>query len=132
MIEGGDVAEDAAHLGGGEDDGQLELGVGANELDLSGPGTAEGFIPEQFDGADGLGGGLPGDLLDRLEVDEVLAQLLGGDPVGGLAEELGELADAGEVGRFGAGPDGQERQILGEGIKDGVGGTFFICMDFEY
>ena len=43
-----------------------------------------------------------------------------------------ELVDpstlTGPVQLFGAGADGQQLQVLGEGIKDGVRGTFFICM----
>jgi hypothetical protein len=128
LIQQGDASQHAACLRGRKDDGQFELSIGADECDLGGPGLAESFLPEEFDGAERLGGSLAGDLLDRLEMDEVLAQLLGGDQSGGLAEELAELADAGEVGLFGAGPDWQERQVLGEGIKDGVRGTFFICM----
>jgi hypothetical protein len=75
-----------------------------------------------------LGGSLTGDLLDGLEMDEVLAELLGADLIGGGGEELTELTDAGEVSLLGACADGQEFQVLGEGIKDGVGRTFFICM----
>ena len=49
-------------------------------------------------------------------MDAVLAELLGGDQVGGLVEVLAELADTGLVGLFGAGADGQELQIIGEGF----------------
>ena len=51
-----------------------------------------------------------------LEMDAVLAELLGGDQVGGFAVELAELAEAGVVGLFGAGADGQELQVIGEGF----------------
>jgi hypothetical protein len=61
-------------------------------------------------------------------VEEVVAELLRRDLIGGGVEMLTQLTDAGVVGLFGAGTDGQEGQILGEGIKDGVGRTFFICM----
>jgi hypothetical protein len=61
-------------------------------------------------------------------MDEVLAQLLRGDLIRGQVAELAELADTGVVSLFGAVGDGQELQVLGEGIKDGVRGTFFICM----
>ena len=128
MIQERHPRQHAAHLGGGENDRQFELGIGADQFQLGRPGPAEGFLPEELDGAEGLGGSLPGDLLDGLEVDAVLAELLGRDQVRRFAEELTELADAGVVGLFGAGPDRQERQVFGEGIKDGVRGTFFICM----
>ena len=39
-----------------------------------------------------------------------------------------ELAQTGVVSRFGARADGQELQIVGVGIEDGVRGTFFIGM----
>ena len=131
MIQKGDASQDTSHLGSGEDDGQFELGIGTDQFDFGRPGLAEGFLPEEFDGAESLGGSLAGDLLDGLEVDEVLAELLGRDLVGGEVEMFAELTDTGEVGLFGAGTDGQELQIRGEGIKDGVRGTFFICMSLS-
>ena len=88
----------------------------------------EGFLPEQFDRADGLGGSLAGDLLVDLEMDAILADLFGRDQVGRAGVELAELAHTGVVSLFGAGADRQELEIIGEGIKDGVRGTFLICM----
>ena len=114
VIEGWNGREDAAGFGGGEDDGEFELGVGADQLEFGRPDAFEGFLPEKFEGADDLGGGLAGDLLDRLEMDAVLAELLGGDQVGGFGMELGELAQAGEVSLTGARGDGQEGQVVGE------------------
>ena len=128
MIEGLDLREDATHLGGGENDGQFELGIGADQFHLGRPGTAKGFLPEKFDGAERLRGGLTGDLLDGLEMEEVLAELFGADLIGGAVEELTELADAGVVSLFGAGTDGQQRQVVGEGIEDCVRGGLFLCM----
>jgi hypothetical protein len=61
-------------------------------------------------------------------MDEVLAKLLGAELIGGTIEVLAQLADASEVGRFGAGPDGQELQVVGEGIKDCVREGLFLCM----
>jgi hypothetical protein len=49
-----------------------------------------------------------------LEMDAILAELLGGDEVGGFAVKLAQLAQAGEVGLFGAGADGQEFEVIGE------------------
>ena len=113
VIEGRDGGEDAADLGGGEDDGELELGVGADQFDLGGPGTAEGLLPEQLDGADGLGGAGAGEATFGLEVEEVLAQFLGGDLLGGAVEVLAELADAGQVGLLGAG----QQRAAGGGLR---------------
>jgi len=114
MIECGHGGEDAAHLGGGKDDGEFELGIGADQIKFGGPGAFEGFLPEEFEGADDLGGSLAGDLLDGLELDAVLAELLGGDEVWGFGIELGELAEAGEVGLLGARGDGEKREVVGE------------------
>ena len=114
VIQGGDGREEAAHFGGREDDGQFELGIGADQFQFGGPEAFEGFFPEQFEGADGLGAGLAGEFSFRLEMDAVLAELLGRDQVGGFAVELAELADAGVIGLLGAGADGQELEIIGE------------------
>jgi hypothetical protein len=92
------------------------LGIGANQFQLVRPGAVEGFFPEQFDGADGLSAGLAGDLLAGLEVDAILADLFGAKQLGGLAVKLTELADARVIGLFGAWADGQELQVVSEGI----------------
>jgi hypothetical protein len=39
------------------------------------------------------------------------------------------MPDTSQVGLLGAGLEGQELQVIGEGIKAGVRGTFFICME---
>ncbi|MCK7511696.1 MAG: hypothetical protein MZV70_51720 [Desulfobacterales bacterium] len=129
MIQRGHFGQDAAHLGGREHDGQLELRIGAGQLQFGGPDAFEGLFPEELEGADGLGGSLAGDLFDGLEMDAVLAELLGGDQFGRLGAELTELADAGRVSLFGAGLNGQELEVIGEGIKDGVRGTFLYAWD---
>ena len=49
-----------------------------------------------------------------LEVEEVLAQFLGGDLLGGFMAVLRELADAGQVGLVGPRQEGQEAQVVGE------------------
>jgi len=61
-------------------------------------------------------------------MNAVLAELLGADQVGSFGVELTELAQAGVVSLFGARADGQEFEIIGEGNKDGVRRTFFICI----
>ena len=81
-----------------------------------GPGAFEGFFPEELEGADDLGGSLAGDLLFGLEMDAVLAELLGRNQIGRFGIELTELAQAGEVGLFGAGADGEELEVVGKGI----------------
>ena len=43
------------------------------------PVAAQGFFPKEFDRANGLPGRLLSDFLDRLEVDEVLADLFGAE-----------------------------------------------------
>jgi hypothetical protein len=114
MIQGGNGRENASRFGGGQDDGEFELGIGAGQLEFGGPDSLEGFFPEELEGADDLGGGLAGDLLDGFELDAVLAELLGGDELGGFGIKLGELAQAGEIGLLRARGDGEEGQIVGE------------------
>jgi hypothetical protein len=114
MIEGEDGGEDLAHLGGREDDGELELGGGADQFDLGRPGTAEGLLPEHLDGTDGLGRGGTGEATLSFEVEEVLAQFLGGDLLGSLVEVLGEVANTGQVADLGARLEREEPQVLGE------------------
>ena len=76
----------------------------------------EGLFPEDFDGAQGLGRGLAGDLLPGLEVKEVLAKFLGGDEFGGFVEVIAEFADAVPVAQDGAFAQGQETQVVVEAI----------------
>ena len=79
MIQGGDGGQDAADFRGSEDDGEFDLGIGPDQLDLQGPGATQSFLPKHLDRAQGLGAGLAGDFLVRLEMDEVLADFLDRD-----------------------------------------------------
>jgi hypothetical protein len=74
----------------------------------------EGLFPKALEGADELGGGLTGGLLDGLEVDAVLADLLLRDQVGRAVVVFAQLADTREVRLFGAGADALEREVVGE------------------
>ena len=116
MVQGQDSGQDAAHFGSGEDDGELELGIGAGQFELVRPNAFERFFPEELDGANGLGAGLAGDLFVDLEMDAILADLLGGEQFRRFAVKLTELADAGVIGIFSARADGQEFEIIGEGF----------------
>ena len=116
LVQGGDAGKDEAHLPGGEDDGQFESRLSANQFQFHRPDPAQRFLPKQFDGAKSLGGGLAGDFLDALEMDEILAQLLGRDEVGGGVEMLGPLTNTGQVSLLGARGNGQELEILGKGF----------------
>ena len=128
MIQSGHAGQDAAHFSRRKHDREFELVIGADEPDFGGPRAAEGLFPEEFDGAEGLGGSLAGDFLLALEVNEVLAEFFGRDEAGRFGIELTELAEAGEVGLLGAGLDADQLEVIGKRIKDGVRGTFFICM----
>jgi hypothetical protein len=75
-----------------------------------------------------LGGGLAGDLLEGLEVDAVLADFFGRDQLRRAVVVLAELADTGVISLLGAGLDGQQLQVVGEGIEDCVRRRFFICI----
>jgi hypothetical protein len=50
------------------------------------------------------------------EVDAILADVLGAEQIGGFAVELAQLADTSVIGLFGAGADGQELEVIGEGF----------------
>lgn len=114
LIQGGNRGQEASDFGGGEDDRKFELMIGANQFNFSGPGKPEGFFPEEFDGAEGLGAGLAGDFLDALEMDEILTELFRGDQVGGLGVELTQLTDTGEVSLLGARLDTEQLQVIGK------------------
>ena len=116
LIQRGHRGQNAAGFGHGEDDREFELRIGANQFQFVRPDTVERFLPEELDGADGLGAGLAGDLFVRLELNAILANLLGRDQLGGFGVELTELAEAGVVSLFGAWADGQEFEIIGEGF----------------
>jgi hypothetical protein len=76
----------------------------------------EGFFPEELEGANDLGAGLAGDLLVRLEMDAILAKLLGGDQLGRFDVMLTELTNTGQISFFGARAERQKRQVVGKGI----------------
>jgi hypothetical protein len=88
----------------------------------------EGFLPEELDGAQGLGGALTGEAALGFEMDEVLAEILAAEPVGRAVKVFGQLAYAGPVTLLAAVLEGQQSQIIGETVQDCVGGTFFICI----
>jgi len=90
--------------------------LSANQFQFGWPEPAQRFLPKEFDGAKGLGGSLAGDFLDALEMDEILAQLLGADEVWSGVEMLGPLADTGQVSLLGSRGNGQELEILGKGF----------------
>ena len=49
-------------------------------------------------------------------MDAILADILGREPVRGLIVKLAELADTGVIRLLGAGADGQQLQVIGEGF----------------
>lgn len=63
MVQQGNFGQDAANLGGGKHHRELELGIGAGQFHFVGPGAVERFLPEELDGANGLGAGLTGNFL---------------------------------------------------------------------
>lgn len=128
MVQSGDRGQNAANLRGGEDDGEFGLGIGPDQFDFMRPGALEGFLPEHLDGAQGLGARLTGDFLVVFEMDEVLTDFLDGDPLRRPVVKLRQMTHAGQIRVLGARLDGQKLQVIGEGNKDGVRGTFFICM----
>jgi hypothetical protein len=111
-----DAGEDVANLRGGEDDRQFESGLRANQFQFGRPKPPQGFLPKKFDRAKGLGGGLAGDFLDALEMNEILAQLLDRDQVWSGPEIFGPLANTSEVSLLCARGNRQKLQIFGEGF----------------
>ena len=81
-----------------------------------GPDAVEGLFPEELEGANDLRAGLAGDLLVGLEMDAILAELLGGDQLRRFAVMLTELTDTGQISFLGARTQRQERQVIGKGI----------------
>ena len=108
VVQGGNGRQDPTNLGGAEDDGEFDLGIGPDQLHLTGPGATKGLFPEHLDRTQGLGARLAGDLLLGLEMDEVLANLLDGDEFRRTIVELAKVPDAGQAGLDGARADGQE------------------------
>jgi hypothetical protein len=82
MVQERDLGEDCAHFAGREDDRQFELRRRTGELQLGGPGALEGFLPEELDGAERLGGSLAGKAPFGLEIDEILTEFVGADLIG--------------------------------------------------
>jgi hypothetical protein len=126
MIHGRHQGDNAAHLGGRENDGQFELRGGTSKLQFGGPGPAESFFPEEFDGAQDLSGALAGESPLGFEINEILTEFFGADQVGGAVEVLGQLAQASPITLLAAGLERQEGQVVGEALQDCMGGTFFI------
>ena len=116
VIEFLDFGQEAADFGGGEHHRQLELRIGADQIQFVWPRALEGFLPEELESADELRGGLASDFLDGLEMDAVLPDLFKADQFGRAAVMLAELADAGVIGLLGARADREELQIVGEGF----------------
>jgi len=116
LIRRGHRGEHAADFRGGEHHRQFELGIGPDQGHLVGPDALEGFFPEELEGANHLGAGLAGDLLVGLEMNAILAELLGGDQLRRFDVMLTELTDTGEISLTGAETQRQERQVVGKGI----------------
>jgi hypothetical protein len=116
VIQGGDLSKDLTDFLGGEDDRQLELRIGPDQLDFSGPGLTEGFFPEELDGADGLSGSLASEFLLCFQMEEVLPEFFRGDQVGRFAVKLAEFANASPVAQDGAFSQGQQAEVIEETI----------------
>ena len=82
MIEKGDFGDDRAHFRRREDNRQFEYRRGTSKFQFSGPGALQGFLPEELDGTQSLGGALAGKVPLALEIDEILAEFLGTDQLG--------------------------------------------------
>jgi hypothetical protein len=63
------------------------------------------------------------------EMNEVLAKVFGRELVRRSVVILTDLAKTRVVSLLGSCADGQQLEVIGEGFQDGVGGTFFICIE---
>ena len=63
LVQQRNFSQNTANFGGRKHDRELELGIGADQFHFVGPGTMEGFLPEELDGTNGLGAGLTGNFL---------------------------------------------------------------------
>ena len=116
LIGRGHRGEQAADFGGGEHHRQFELGVGPDQCQFVRPDAVEGFFPEELEGTNDLGAGLAGDPLVRLEMDAILAELLGGNQFRRPDIMFTELPDTGQISFLGARTERQEREVIGKGI----------------
>jgi len=96
-----------------EDDGKL-LGPGRAQEFEAGPITLEGALEEEFDAAEGDGGGGAGDFLFEGEVEEVPAQFLFGDEVRGFSIMPGQSDDRADIAGLSFGGITVELHILQE------------------
>ena len=128
VVQSPHPGENAAYLGGRENDWQLELGCGTRKLQLGRPGALERFLPEEFDGAQDLGGALAGEAPFGLEINEILTELLRADQLGRAVEVVSQLAHTGPIALLTARLEREQRQVIGEAFQDCVGVTFFICI----
>ena len=96
-----DLLDDAPDFFGSEHDGQL-LGQGRADEVAQGPGTVQGVDVEELDGVEGDIGGVGSELSVDDQEQEVLAQFVFGDEVGGFAVVASQLLDGAEVGLLGA------------------------------
>ncbi len=111
MVRLAERAEEAMDLLDAEDGGQ---GAGFARVDEveDGPGTLQGVYKQELDGGEGDGDGAGGDVFLVDEVEEVGAELILGDEVGGLGIVTGELLDGLDVTGLGAGSETAKLHVL--------------------
>jgi hypothetical protein len=74
--------------------------------------VTQGALVEELDAAQRDGEAGPGEVLDVGEVQEVLAEIVLGEAIGGPVEVPGELADSVDVGLLGAGREPAELHVF--------------------
>ena len=112
VVGGADGGEELTDLVGGEDVGESLL-PGDAEAFQGGPVARDRVRIEELDAAVGDAEGSGGELAVVLEVEEIVAELRLGEPVGRGVEVVGELADGAEVGLLSA--LGRARRAGGRG-----------------
>ncbi len=106
-----DATQDAAHLVATQDDRELLLPDGPHQAQQL-PLAAQAALVEELDAAQRDGETGPGEVLDIGEVEEVLAEIVLGEPIGRRVEVSGELPDGVGVGLLGARREPAELHVL--------------------
>src|SRR4051794_19961487 len=111
MVGLAEGAKQAMDLLDAEDGGQGARFAGVDEVE-DGPGTLQGVDKEELDGGEGDGDGAGGDVFLVDEVEEVGAEFILGDEVGGLAIVAGEQLDGLDITDLGAGGETAKLHVL--------------------
>jgi hypothetical protein len=112
-----DAGENPPHLVAAQDGREFLLALGPRDVEHI-PRPRERLLIEELDTAEGDGVGAARDLLDGAQVEEILADVLFRELVGGRMIELGQLSDGPHVGVDGAVGVAAELEILHHAVAE--------------